>query len=74
MILTDGTHLVSDASLEELHRFAKRLELKESWFQYILPSHKVPHYDLTSLSKKLLAIKLGAVFVPQKELVKRAVR
>ena len=73
MILTDGTHLVSDASLEELHRFAKRLELKESWFQ-CFPSHRVPHYDLTSLSKKLLAIKLGAVFVPQKELVKRAVR
>jgi len=48
-------HMVSDASLEELHAFAKKLGLKREWFQ----DKKVPHYDITE-NKRRQAISMGA--------------
>ncbi len=73
MILTDGLHLVSDRSIEELHRFAGNLGLKRSWFQ---PggARKIPHYDLTTRNAVRRAQVNGAVRVAAREIVRRAIR
>ncbi|MGH9769509.1 MAG: DUF4031 domain-containing protein, partial [Blastocatellia bacterium] len=62
-------HLVSDASLEELHEFAEGLGLRREWFQ----SKSIPHYDLTGEVYKL-ALERGAALVSSREIVLRAVR
>ena len=62
-------HLVSDASLEELHRFAQSLGLRREWFQ----EKSIPHYDLTGEVYDL-ALKRGAKLVSSREIVLRAVR
>lgn len=78
MILVDGGrtyvgwkrglwfHLASDANVEELHAFAHRLRLRKDWFQ----DSRIPHYDI-SANKAQLAIKAGAVGVPNREFVRR---
>lgn len=59
-------HLTAD-TLEELHEFATRLQLRRAWFQ----DHPIhPHYDLTP-NKRRSALRLGAIFVPAKEQAKR---
>lgn len=49
-------HLFTTGSLDDLHRFAVRLGLKNKWFQH---HPGVPHYDLTAKKRKQ-AIELGA--------------
>jgi len=71
VILTDGVHLVSDTSLEELHSFAQNMGLKRHWFQ-VHRSH--PHYDLTTTRASERALMYGATKVTGRELVKRMVR
>ncbi len=53
---TKSCHLFADSE-EELHAFAKRLNLKRGWYQRV---SRLKHYDLTE-SKRKRAIKLGAV-------------
>ena len=61
----ESCHLVADTK-KELHTFAKKLGLKQEWFQ----SHpKLNHYDLTK-NKRAKAISLGAIEITKKELVK----
>ncbi len=62
-------HLVSDASLEELHGFAEALGVRREWFQM----KSIPHYDLTGEIYEL-ALQRGAVLVSSREIVLRAVR
>ncbi len=62
-------HLVSDSSLEELHRFAEALGLRRAWFQ----AKSIPHYDLTGEVYDL-ALERGATLVSSREIVRRAVR
>ena len=62
-------HMVSDASVEELHQFAARIGLKRKAFQSI----SRPHYDLRP-SKRRLAVSMGAEEVDMRDLVRRAVR
>jgi len=62
-------HLVSDTSLEELHRFAESLGLWREWFQ----EKSIPHYDLTGKVYDL-ALERGARLVSSREIVRRAVR
>jgi hypothetical protein len=83
MILVDGiaeyeapglrykrwSHMVSDASAEELHAFAARLGLRREWSQE-RPAHAAHHYDVVP-TKRALAVKLGAVEVSGRELVTR---
>lgn len=71
MILTDGVHLVSDASIEELHAFARKLGLLRIWFQ---DKPGKPHYDIMRESTRSKALALGAVMVTSKELRLRMVR
>lgn len=51
--------------LETLHKFAARIGMRKSWFQSP-PKASWPHYDLNA-SKRGLAIRMGAVFVPARE-------
>ncbi len=53
-----GCHLLADSE-DELHRFAKMLGLKQSWFQ---PRPQFPHYDLT-FRKRRAALLNGAIEV-----------
>lgn len=69
MILTDGTHIVSTLSAEELHAFARSIGLKRAWYQ---PQNRHPHYDMLSTRVKARAYALGAVRVTTKELLQRA--
>ncbi|MBO0860580.1 MAG: DUF4031 domain-containing protein [Chloracidobacterium sp.] len=62
-------HLVSDASIEELHRFAEGLGLRREWFQ----EKSIPHYDLTGEVYDM-ALERGAKLVSSREIVRRAVR
>lgn len=62
-------HLTTDGSLEELERFARRLDLKPRWLQVrqrSLGDTPHYHYDLTP-ARRTEALKLGASFVPAKE-------
>lgn len=66
-ILTDGVHLISDMSLEELHHFAiDVMGFRMEWFQ---DKQDHPHYDLTTLNARNRAIRNGAVLVTAKELL-----
>ena len=56
-------HLTVDGPIDELHAFAERLGLRRAWFQ---SASSAPHYDLT-VSKRELALSLGAVFVPARD-------
>ena len=51
-------HMMAD-TVEELHEFAEKLGMKREWFQ----NGSAPHYDV-SLTRRALAIKLGAVELP----------
>ena len=57
-------HMSSDTSIKELHDFAKKIGLRKEWFQ----NKSKPHYDL-SVSKRVLAIKNGAVEVTNEDFV-----
>ena len=67
MVYTDGVHLIAD-TLEELHAFAREMGLKPEWFQ----QKRLQHYDLTTSRAAKRAIKLGAVLITSRELVKIA--
>lgn len=43
MIFSDGIHIVSDDSLQELHDFCHRIGIKSCWFH---KGSKHPHYDI----------------------------
>lgn len=49
-------HMMTDGTLDELHEFARRLGLRESWFQ----PKSSPHYDLT-VTVRNRAVAMGAV-------------
>jgi len=50
MIITDGVHLISTTSLDELHAFAvQKLGFKKTWL-HETPGR--PHYDLTTPNAK----------------------
>ena len=71
MILIDNKgHVVSDKSLDELHRFANRIGLKREWFQ----NKRIPHYDVTTERMIQNARVAGAYMVTSVEIVRRAIR
>jgi len=67
-IFTDGVHLISDESLEELHAFAGRMGLRRCWFQGG-KHQRHPHYDLTTPRAVSRAISKGAKKITVLELV-----
>lgn len=62
------SHLVSDTSIEELHKFAIQLGLKREWFQ---GNSRIPHYDLKSSAKWQEAVRLGAMAVTTRDMLWR---
>lgn len=67
MIYTDGIHMISSTSLEELHQFAtNQLGLPHRWFH---PSPNHPHYDLLTKESLQAAIENGAKRVRPREIV-----
>lgn len=60
---SEACHMVADTE-HDLHVFARRLNLKRSWFQY----NTIPHYDLTK-SKRIDAVLLGAIEITDRQLV-----
>lgn len=60
-------HMMTDGNLEELHAMAGRLGLKRGWFQNKASG---PHYDL-SQNKRWQAIRLGAVAVSSREMLRK---
>jgi hypothetical protein len=69
MIFTDGVHVVSDATLDELHSFADKAGLSRKWFQ---DSPKHPHYDVTTERMKKKVVKLGAALVSPVQVILKA--
>jgi hypothetical protein len=61
----DWCHMVTDVALDELHAMARTIGIPEAAFQG-------DHYDLTPY-RRALAVELGAVEVPSKELVIRMI-
>lgn len=68
MIYTDGIHMISSYSLEELHHFAREvLKLHPRWFH---PSPRHPHYDLLTPESVERALAAGAIRTSSKQLVR----
>jgi len=66
MIYTDGIHLISDTSLQELHSFAQKAGIPEERFR---PHRRHPHYRLEQRSEIRAAVVGGAETVPTRFLV-----
>lgn len=72
MIYTDGTHVISDISLDELHEFCKKAGLGRWWFE---DHERHPHYDLGTRKNKFRTrhfeniLTLGAELVTNKKLI-----
>lgn len=43
MIYSDGIHIISDVSRQELDDFCQKIGIKKCWFH---PSKRFPHYDI----------------------------
>ena len=65
-IYTDGIHLISCSSEEELHLFARRGGIKRVWFH---ASKNKPHYDLLREDVKAAVLEAGAIQVSSREIV-----
>lgn len=57
MVYTDGVHLVA-TNVAVLHAFAEAMQLPRAYFHGIRKGH--PHYDLTSVNRRIDAYALGA--------------
>ncbi len=64
-IYFDGVYLAVD-TVEELHIFAERLEIKRCWFQNH-PKH--PHYDCTNKNKTKVLMCSNVLFVNSRFIV-----
>ena len=60
-------HMASP-DVEELHQMADKIGIARKWFQDN-KNHVNPHYDVCK-SKKMLAIRYGAIEVNDRELIK----
>ena len=58
------SHMIAD-SLEELHAMADKVGVARRWFQKYA---SIPHYDVCK-SKRLLAIRCGAIPVERRDFV-----
>lgn len=72
MILTDGRWLVSDESVEELHRFAKGIGLKKDRLDKSQTA--IVRYELKSRAEQVEALMAGAEGVSAFTAVQKAVK
>ena len=66
MIYTDNVHLISDTSLDELHKFASSVNIKRCWYH---SSSKWKHYDIPKRMRKDFARDHGVRLVTSREIV-----
>ncbi|WP_198850843.1 DUF4031 domain-containing protein [Alicyclobacillus sp. SO9] len=66
MLYTDGIHLISDTSVDELTRFGEELGLKREWIHWT-PGR--PHFDLINEEIRSKAIRAGAKRTHRREFV-----
>lgn len=60
-------HMIADTD-DELHEMAEKIGIQRKWFQ-CPPEHYYQHYDI-SLTKRKMAVSLGAVEITSRELVR----
>lgn len=65
MIYTDGIHLISDTSEEELHTFAEKAGIKRCWFHM----SKFRHYDIPKRRREGFAETHGITTVSSRQIV-----
>ena len=58
------SHLMSDTSDEELHKFAQSIGLLRQWAQ-LPPEHNTAHYDIGTKRIRDLAVKAGAIEITE---------
>ncbi len=68
MIYTDGIHICSDTSVEELHAFMAKVRIKRCWYHH---SRNHPHYDKPKGYSTDLLRGYGALLVRTRTLVKK---
>lgn len=66
MLYTDGIHLISDVSLEELHQFAQSIGIKRHWYH---SSSRWKHYDIPKRMRDGFAEKYNVKLVTDREIV-----
>ena len=67
MIYTDGIHLISDVSLQDMHAFAQKAGIPEERFR---PHRRHPHYRLEQATEIRAALCAGAEGVSSRGIVK----
>lgn len=68
MIFSDGVHLISSESIDELHKYCNKINIKKCWFHN---SKNKPHYDIPKL-KRLNFFKNNpeVIIISSREIVK----
>lgn len=66
MVYTDGVHLISDTSLEELHEFAASIGIKRCWYH---ASSKWKHYDIPKRMREDFHTKFNVPLVSAREII-----
>lgn len=69
-IYTDEIHIVSDTSIEELHKFAAFVGIKQHWFHNPRKGRPRPHYDIPKKMPFIKVIQGGAIRVSYREIVR----
>lgn len=68
MIFTDGIHLISDTSLDELHAYAKSVGIKRCWYH---SKSAWPHYDIPKRKREGFAQAHNIPLITSKEIVEK---
>lgn len=68
MIFTDGVHLISDTSLEELHAYAASVGIKRCWYH---SSSTWPHYDIPKRRRATFAAENNVPLISPEEIVNK---
>lgn len=66
VLYTDGIHLISDCSVEELYEFGESIGLKREWVHWT-PGR--PHFDLINEQIRAKALAAGANRLKRREFV-----
>ena len=68
MLYSDGIHIISDVSLDDLHNEMKKRNLKRCWFHN---TKRFPHYDIPKKRREsFLKINKDIKIVSSREIVK----
>lgn len=66
MIYTDGIHLISNSSIDELHSFAESIGIKRCWYH---SKSNWLHYDIPKKMRENFSEKFKVNLVDSKQIV-----